>query len=53
MAEDPICGMEVDPATTRWKSEFQGQMFYFCSRECKEQFDADPALYANRGTVEL
>jgi P-type Cu+ transporter len=45
--------MEVDPRTAAWQSEYFGKTYYFCSRECKEQFDSDPALYTNRGLLEL
>src|SRR5215471_14392290 len=41
-AKDPICGMAVDPAKTRHKSEHQGLVFYFCCAGCKEAFDKQP-----------
>lgn len=44
-ATDPVCGMEVDPATAAGSSEYQGQTYYFCSMGCKRQFDKDPANY--------
>jgi Cu+-exporting ATPase len=40
MAVDPICGMKVDPATTKWTSTVDGQTFYFCNPGCKAKFDA-------------
>jgi Cu(I)/Ag(I) efflux system membrane fusion protein len=46
---DPICGMEVDPAKTAHRSEFQGTTYYFCSQDCRKQFDANPARYAKKG----
>ena len=36
---DPICGMEVNPAKTPFRSSRQEQDFYFCSAHCKEKFD--------------
>ena len=45
MAIDPVCKMEVDPATAEWKSEYQGQMYYFCAPGCKTSFDKDPDHY--------
>lgn len=51
MAEDPICGMAVDPRTAQWKSLFSNKVFYFCSQECKEQFDSDPVLYSNESLL--
>jgi YHS domain-containing protein len=46
MPTDPVCGMEVSPVKTRWRSEYEGQVFYFCSKACKEAFDRDPERYA-------
>jgi Cu+-exporting ATPase len=44
-AIDPVCGMEVDPATAGGSSEHEGQTYYFCSTGCKRRFDQDPASY--------
>ncbi|MDO8394440.1 MAG: YHS domain-containing protein [Dietzia sp.] len=44
-ATDPVCGMSVDPATTRWSSDHQGTKYYFCAKGCKESFDKKPADY--------
>ena len=46
MANDPICDMEVDEQTAEVKSQYGGQTYYFCSEECKEQFEARPEQYA-------
>jgi P-type Cu+ transporter len=45
MGLDPVCGMEVNPASAKAQSEWGGQSFYFCSAECKRKFDADPQRY--------
>ena len=45
-ATDPVCGMQVDPATAAGMSEYQGTSYYFCSMGCKRQFDKDPGQYA-------
>ena len=47
MARDPICGMEVDPASTFASREHMNQRFYFCSQQCVETFDANPHQYAH------
>jgi xanthine dehydrogenase accessory factor len=39
-AIDPICGMTVEIATARYRSERDGQTIYFCCRGCKDTFDA-------------
>jgi xanthine dehydrogenase accessory factor len=41
-AIDPICGMTVDIATARYRSEFDGRLVYFCCSGCKETFDRNP-----------
>lgn len=46
MAKDPVCGMSVDEGSARFKSEYKGKTYYFCSRACKTAFDKDPAKYA-------
>lgn len=44
-ATDPVCGMQVDPATAAGTSEYGGTTYYFCSMGCKQRFDKDPASY--------
>ncbi len=44
-AIDPICGMEVDPRTATYKSEYLGQTYYFCSPGCKKAFEREPEKY--------
>jgi len=44
-ATDPVCGMTVDPATSKHRSEHGGETIHFCSASCKAKFDADPAKY--------
>ncbi|HSJ52976.1 MAG TPA: YHS domain-containing protein [Anaerolineae bacterium] len=48
MAQDPVCGMMVDPKTAAGKSEYKGQTYYFCAMGCKRAFDQDPAKYAGK-----
>ena len=45
MEKDPVCGMDVDPATARHSSEFKGKTYYFCAPGCKKAFDAEPEKY--------
>jgi Cu+-exporting ATPase len=44
-AKDPVCGMDVDPATARHRSEHDGRTHYFCSAGCGAKFAADPVKY--------
>lgn len=39
MATDPVCGMYVDEKTSRLASEREGKKYYFCSTNCKIQFE--------------
>ena len=49
MERDPVCGMDVDPATTKHSSEYRGQTYYFCSVMCKKAFEDDPQHYLIKG----
>jgi Cu+-exporting ATPase len=42
---DPVCGMAVEPATAKHRSEHAGETYYFCSGGCRERFEAEPARY--------
>jgi Cu+-exporting ATPase len=44
-AIDPVCGMRVDPATSKHRSEHEGKTIHFCSAGCKAKFEADPGRY--------
>jgi YHS domain-containing protein len=45
MAIDPVCKMEADERTAKWKSTYQGKIYYFCAPGCKKAFDADPEKF--------
>jgi Cu+-exporting ATPase len=42
---DPVCGMTVDPATSKHRFEYHGETFHFCSAVCRTKFAADPEKY--------
>ncbi|UEM21226.1 heavy metal translocating P-type ATPase [Skermanella mucosa] len=46
-AKDPVCGMTVDPATSRHRAEHGGRTLHFCSAACHDRFVADPDRYLN------
>jgi len=48
-AIDPVCGMRVDPATSKQQSTHEGRTFHFCCSDCKAKFDAAPAAYPTAG----
>ena len=39
LAKDPICGMNVDEKSAKFKSIYKDKTYYFCSSSCKEDFD--------------
>lgn len=43
---DPVCGMLVEVATARHRSEAGGRTVYFCCAGCKDTFERDPQRYA-------
>lgn len=42
---DPVCGMQVNENEAAGKSQHGGQTYHFCSTECKNTFDKNPAEY--------
>ncbi|HKF70909.1 MAG TPA: heavy metal translocating P-type ATPase [Stellaceae bacterium] len=44
-AHDPVCGMSVDPATSRHRVEHGGAVYHFCSARCATKFSANAAKY--------
>jgi Cu+-exporting ATPase len=45
MERDPVCGMQVDPAAARAKSEYGGRTYFFCCAGCAKKFEAAPEQY--------
>jgi len=45
MVKDPVCGMNVDEKTAKFKSEYMGKTYYFCNQSCKEVFDKNPKRF--------
>jgi Cu+-exporting ATPase len=48
MQKDPVCGMSVDPGKAAGSSSYQGKTYYFCSLDCKKNFDKNPGQYASK-----
>jgi len=44
MDVDPVCGMTVRTKGAR-SSVYEGQVYYFCSQDCREKFEAAPQTY--------
>ncbi len=46
---DPVCGMQVDPATNKRSFDYKGTTYHFCSLRCLEKFKNDPDGVLARG----
>ena len=47
-AIDPVCGMTVQVATAKHRSEVAGGPHYFCCAGCKTKFETDPQKYLEK-----
>ncbi len=43
----PVCGMDVNE-NSEFKASSQGETFYFCSEEDKQEFKIHPSKYAKQ-----
>ena len=50
MVQDPVCGMDVDTATSEHHTEHERSRVYFCSASCRSKFETNPALYLSGTT---
>ncbi|HVX65391.1 MAG TPA: YHS domain-containing protein [Bryobacteraceae bacterium] len=48
MEQDPICGQLVDEALAL-SSKYEDRTYYFCSEDCKAEFEDDPERYTSWG----
>ncbi len=42
---DPVCGMGVDEKSAI-KKEHKGKIYYFCNRNCEQNFSKNPVKFA-------
>jgi len=42
---DPVCGIAVDEEKAAGKTGYAGQMYYFCSKKCQNDFELAPGYY--------
>jgi YHS domain-containing protein len=42
---DPVCGMTVTKEGAAGSATYQGKIYYFCSKACKDNFTKDPQKY--------
>ena len=45
---DAVCGMSVDPATSKHRFDHRGETYHFCSAGCRTRFAADPQTYLDK-----
>ncbi len=48
LERDPVCGMNVNPASAKHVHQEAGKKYYFCCGSCAEKFKADPRKYLNK-----
>jgi YHS domain-containing protein len=44
--KDPVCDRLIDTRSAVWKSRCHGEQHLFCSLECYERFEVEPAEYS-------
>ena len=44
-AKDPVCGMMVEEGDAAATVDQDGQTYYFCSKDCAEEFSENPEDY--------
>ena len=52
-AIDPVCGMKVDPQTSRIFSTYKKNTVYFCAEACRRAFAENPAKYLSEKSDKL
>src|SRR5438270_13242080 len=53
LERDPVCGMNVNPATAKHVHAHAGKKYYFCCAGCVEKFKGNPAGYLNKPASNL
>lgn len=43
--KDPVCGMTIEDSDAVATVEHDGQTYYFCSKDCAEEFEESPGDY--------
>jgi YHS domain-containing protein len=49
-AIDPVCGMTIQTAGAK-SAVYGGEAYYFCSQDCRQKFESNPASYAKRAAA--
>jgi P-type Cu+ transporter len=51
MTLDPVCGMPIDEKNPEFQSAFAGKKYFFCSDECRKEFEDRPDEYVETATA--
>jgi Cu+-exporting ATPase len=46
--KDPVCGMMIERGSAVGSTTYESQEVYFCSDQCRRDFEADPGRYYDR-----
>ncbi len=46
--KDPVCGMMIEKQDAVATADYKGKTYYFCSQDCKTEFEAAPEDYADK-----
>lgn len=46
--QDPVCGMWVEPAATKWQELYKGATYFFCASGCQRHFVKTPHTYVGK-----
>ena len=49
--KDVVCGMDVDEKSAAYVKADKNEIYAFCSKECKDRFEKNPARYEKKATV--
>lgn len=47
LVDDPVCGMMIKPPAAGY-AEYRGKIYYFCSPDCKKDFEKNPGKYIRK-----
>src|SRR3984957_599272 len=51
LERDPVCGMNVNPATATHVHDHDGKNYYFCCASCAAKFKTDPPKYLSNQSL--
>ncbi|MBW2309359.1 MAG: cadmium-translocating P-type ATPase [Deltaproteobacteria bacterium] len=43
--KDPVCGMDVDPESAEFYSDYRGNRYFFCAKACLDEFRKNPLQF--------